>query len=101
MGQRLQLHQKLSEILGSNHVYFQPPPTVNLVYPCIIYKRIDIDTMFADDNPYITNKRYQVTVIDSNPDSSIPDEIGKMSKCSYDRHYTSNNLNHDVYSLFY
>lgn len=101
MGQRLSLHQNLKSLLGSDNVYFQPPATVKLNYPCIIYRRSDIDTAFADDNPYITNKRYQVTVIDANPDSLIPDKVGKLPKCVFDRHFKADNLNHDVYQLYY
>ena len=101
MGQRLALHQILMTILGSSNVYFQPPATVKMNYPCIVYRRSDIDTSFADDNPYITNKRYQVTVIDANPDSLIPDKVGKLPKCVFDRHFKADNLNHDVYQLYY
>ncbi len=101
MGQRLALHQILMTILGSSNVYFQPPATVKMNYPCIVYRRSDIDTAFADDNPYITNKRYQVTVIDANPDSLIPDKVGKLPKCVFDRHFKADNLNHDVYQLYY
>lgn len=101
MGQRLSLHQILKTILGSNNVYFQPPATVNLNYPCIVYRRSDIDTAFADDSPYITNKQYQVTIIDPNPDSLIPDKVGQLRKCVFDRHFTAANLNHDVYNLYY
>jgi hypothetical protein len=101
MGQRLALHDILKVILGSNHVYFQPPSTVNLEYPCIVYRRSGIDTAFADNNPYLTNKRYQITIIDPNPDSLIPDKIGKLPTCAFERHYTADNLNHDVYNIFY
>lgn len=101
MGQRLALHQILKDILESDNVYFQPPPTVKLNYPCIIYRRSDIKTVFANDNPYSTNKRYQVTVIDADPDSLIPDKVGRLAKCLFDRHFTANNLNHDVYDLYF
>jgi hypothetical protein len=101
MGQRLSLHQILKDLLGSSNVYFQPPATVKLAYPCIVYRRSDIDTAFADDVPYAINKQYQVTVIDSNPDSLIPDMVGNLSKCLFDRHFTADNLNHDVYNIYY
>ena len=70
-------------------------------YPCIVYRRSDIDTDFANDKPYNTYKRYQVIVIDTNPDSVLPDRVGKLPKCSFDRHFTADNLNHDVYNLYY
>mgnify|MGYP001561241877 CR=1 FL=1 len=101
MGTRMALHAFLKTLLGSDNVYFQPPPTVKMVYPCIRYERDFIDSRFADDLPYSLTKRYSVTVIDSDPDSLIPDKLAAVPMCSFDRHYTADNLNHDVYKLFF
>lgn len=101
MGQRLELHELLKNILGSGNVYFQPPPSVAINYPCIIYKRDYLDTKFAGNKPYKQKKRYQITVIDRNPDSLIPDKIAALPMCVFDRHYPADNLNHDVYKLFF
>ena len=49
---RLSLHEKLIAILGYPNVYFQPPPTLVLKYPCIIYKLDDISTFHANDKKY-------------------------------------------------
>lgn len=91
----------LKDILGSSYVYFQPPELVKMRYPCILYVRSGIEIGFADDNPYIHDKEYMVTVIDPDPDSVIPDKIAKLPKCRFDRHYTADNLNHDVFTIFY
>lgn len=72
-----------------------------MAYPCIVYRRSDMTTDFADDNPYISNVQYQVTVIDADPDSLIPGKISVMPRCAFDRHFTASNLNHDVFNLFY
>lgn len=101
MGSRQDLQTLLVSILGSSHVYFQPPPSLQLVYPCIVYSRDNVDTTFSDNQPYSHRKRYMVTVIDQNPDSDIPDKIGQLPLCSFDRFYTADNLNHDVFQLFY
>lgn len=101
MAPRLELQAILTEILGSGNVYFQPPPTVKMQYPCIVYKRDDAITGFADNKPYSYKKRYQVIVIDKNPDSDIPDKVSKLPLCVFDRFYTADNLNHDVYNLFF
>ncbi len=101
MAQRLDLQTTLVHILGSENVYFQPPPTLKINYPCIIYKRDDARTDFADNKPYKYRKLYLVTVIDANPDSLIPDKVAKLPLCVFDRFYTANNLNHDVYKLFF
>lgn len=99
MGQRLDLHTTLTAL--APNVYFQPPPSVQMQYPCIVYKRDDVRTVHADDKPYHRRKRYQVTVIDRNPDSDIPDKVGALPLCTFDRFYTADQLNHDVFNLFF
>jgi hypothetical protein len=101
MAQRLELQAILTDILETDNVYFQPPPTIKMEYPCIVYHRDYELTQFADDNPYNRRKRYMVTVIDPDPDSGIPDKVAALPLCVYDRFYTADNLNHDVYKLFF
>lgn len=97
MGLRLDLQTKLETLLGSANVYFQPPPGFMLSYPCIIFSRSNIRTKFADNLPYLHRKQYTITVIDANPDSEIPDRVSKMESTVFDRHFTTSNLNHDVF----
>lgn len=101
MAPRLQLQSLLESILGTDKVYFQPPTNVSLTYPCIIYKRDLSVTESADNLPYRQMKRYQVIVIDRDPDSAIPDKIANLPLCLYNRFYTADNLNHDVFNLFF
>lgn len=97
---RIELQEKLEEILGTENVYFQPPETIKMKYPCIVYERSGGDSDYADDNPYSYRFRYTVTVIDRNPDSLIPGKVALLPMCNIDRHFTSNNLNHDVFTLY-
>jgi hypothetical protein len=101
MGQRLELQQIFLDLLGSPNVYFQPPPTFKMIYPCIMYRRDFNQIEYADDKPYAHKIRYLVTVIDRDPDSDIPDKIALLPFCVYDRFYTADNLNHDVFKLFF
>jgi hypothetical protein len=101
MGTRRELQTLLVGVLGSNHVYFQPPPTIKMVYPCIIYYREERVTQFSNNKPYFHKKQYLVTVIDKDPDSKIPDKIAQLPLCVFDRFYTADNLNHDVFKLFF
>lgn len=101
MAQRLELQALFVGLLGSPNVYFQPPPTVSIQYPCIIYKHDDIDTNYADNKPYKHRTRYQVTIIDRDPDSVIHKKVGELPLSAYDRFYTADNLNHHVYNLFF
>lgn len=99
MGQRLDLHGILETF--TENVYFQPPINVQLRYPCIIYKRDFADTKFADDKPYNHQLRYMITIIDPDPDSTIPDKVASMPMSLFNRFYTADNLNHDVYNVYY
>lgn len=101
MGSRLELHAVLVAELGSANVYFQPPSGHQIQYPCIIYHRNDIDTDFADNLPYTLTKQYSVTVVDADPDSDIPDKIAALPACTFNRAFKSNQLNHDVFTIFY
>lgn len=102
MDRRLQLHQKLRALLGTGNVYFQPPESVKLIYPCIIYKRSTPKVTYADNNPYTYKQAYQITIIDSDPDSPlIKAMIFAFESIRCDTHYTKDNLNHDVFTVYY
>lgn len=99
MGQRSDLGSKLEQIIGRN-VYFQPPPNSMIKYPAIIYRLATIDTNHANNLPYTWRKRYTVTLIDTNPDSSYVDKILSLPTCSFDRFFVSENLNHWVFVIY-
>lgn len=102
MASRLALQALLEGLLERpESVYFQPPPTVQMVYPAIVYRRDSANSQFADDIPYLHEKRYQITVIDRNPDSTIPEAVARLPKCLFSRHFTADNLNHDVYNIYF
>ena len=99
MGLRTAL-QSLFEAITPN-VYFQPSASLEMEYPCIVYKRDNMDTKFADNNPYLLTTRYMVTVIDRNPDSTIPKTVASLPMCLFNRAYAKSNLNHDVFLLHF
>lgn len=101
MGQRLDLHAIFVTLLGSSHVYFQPPPNLQLQYPCIVYKSDGSRSSFADDGHYIRTTRYQVTVIDADPDSEIPEKIATLPMCVQNAAFAKPGLNHSVYTLYF
>ncbi len=101
MASRPDLQNLLEELLGSRNVYYQPPPSINMKYPAIVYSRSDIQNNYADDSVYKQNNSYELTVIDEDPDSEIVEKMSKLPFCRFSRHFTSDNLNHDVFILFY
>lgn len=102
MSRRTDLQALLENILGSKNVYFQPPSSVSMKYPAIVYSLNGIDKKSADDSSYMQKRSYTVTLIDKNPDSELVDSLVRdLSLCRFDRHYKADNLNHYVYTLYF
>lgn len=101
MSRRLELHELLCELLGSDHVYYQPPTGLKMEYPCIRYEKDNIDSDYADDMSYSTYTRYLLTVIDKKPDNPVIEELLKQPYCGYGRLYKADNLYHDTLTIYY
>lgn len=101
MASRLELQKKLEELLGSKHVYYQLPENTKMEYPAIRYSLSTIESNYANDAKYSNFKRYEVIVIDRLPDNKVIEKILVLPFSSYDRHYVSDNLNHDSIILYF
>lgn len=101
MNDYLKLQHKLEELLGQKHVYYQPPEDLKMEYPAIRYSKSRIESRNADNIKYSNFNRYEVIVIDSLPDNEVIKKILELPHSSFDRHYVSNNLNHDSIILYY
>lgn len=101
MGSRLELQTLLENLLGSRNVYFQPPSSVSMKYPAIVYSLNDVVNSHANNSVYSQSIAYTVTVIDKNPDSEYAKKVSKLPMCTFDRPYTADNLNHYVYTLYF
>ena len=102
MPSRIDLQNELENILGNRNVYFQPPASVRMKYPCIRYSRNVDHVARANDRIYNTTRCYTVIVIDPDPDSVIPDAIlARFPMCSMSNPYTADNLNHFPLTLYY
>lgn len=101
MASRLKLHEEFCKILGTRNAYFQPPAKKSLSYPAIVYDIAGRDNLHANDAVYKQHTAYEVTVIDENPDSEIVKKVSMMPKCKWNRAFKSDNLNHEVFTLYY
>src|SRR4051794_12566493 len=96
---RLQLHSLLEEI--TECVYFQPPPKDQVEYPCLLYARDESSVSYANNELYRHAKRYQVTVVDRDPDSTLPDQVEQLPYCAFVRAFPADDLNHWVFDLYF
>ena len=101
MASRLDLHEILCGVLNSRSCYFQPPSSVRMQYPAIRYSIKDVEKRSADDIAYRKHPCYDLILIDKNPDSEFIEKLLDLPYCSYARHYESDNLNHDVFTLYF
>lgn len=101
MDRRVNLQNKLEELLGNRNVYYQPPESLKMNYPCIRYSKNNIDSKHADNINYLNTDCYDLIVIDSKPDNPVIKKLLELPMTSFNRHYVSDNLNHDVIRIYY
>lgn len=106
MDRRLELHEILCDILnvtepdGDRHVYFQPPASVRIKYPAIVYSLGVLDTKRANNRIYRVDPGYSVTLIDKNPDSGYVIKLLELPYCTFNDSYVADNLNHFNFTIF-
>ena len=98
---REELQTFLEDILGTRQVYFNPPETVKMQYPAIVYNLNAIGIVHADNTVYQNTKSYAITIIDYDPDSELADVFMKLPLCSFNRTFKADNLYHYVYTLYF
>jgi len=100
MGHRLDLQNELKTFIPN--VYFQPPANIQMVYPCIVYNKTGKTHKFGNDRIYMWTQEYQITVMETDPDSVVADNMEKhFQYCTLDQNFTVGNLNHTTLKLFY
>lgn len=98
---RRKLQTALEAVLGSNHVYFQPPESIRLVYPCFVYEFDNLETRYGNNRLYKMMDRYTIThIYERISDSNLVDDILDLPYAAFDRTFISDNLYHDVYTIY-
>jgi hypothetical protein len=101
MPDRSELQRKLERLLGSKNVYYSSPTNLQMEYPAIRYSKKNLNVKRANDAIYSKMTCYELIVISKQPDHPVIDKLMCLPYCSYDRHYKTDNLNHDVLTLYY
>lgn len=107
MDKRLEFHEILCELVnitepnGDRHTYFDPPNSVLMRYPAIRYSRKPNGGVYANNSIYKHLTAYSVVVIDEDPESELLKKVRALPYCHHDTHYISDNLHHDVFTIYY
>ena len=96
---REELHDLLVDILGSNHVYYDPPESVKIRYPAIVYHMNHISNRYANSRIYNNTFTFTATLIDEDPESEIVEKMLSIPYCKHNQHYQSNGMTHDVFTI--
>lgn len=97
---RITLQKTLENLLGTRNVYHQPPESMKLNYPCIIYSLGGIHNKSAANSIYITHKSYSLKYITKDPDDSFVDKLNDQPYCGFSNQYKSGDLYINVFKLY-
>lgn len=108
IGDRVDLHRELQNILETygdgnrKDVYFQPPESIRMSYPAIVYELSGLSDNKANNSAYFLGREYSVTYMTNDPDNELVDVFETFFKfCKFSRSFISNGLNHYIFTLYY
>lgn len=98
---RSEVHQRLQELTGyGSRVYYNPPESIKMQYPCIVYNLANLAARHADNIPYKRHDAYSVTHIYTKVEQeAVSRVLAEQPGFLYDRSFTLDNLHHDVFTL--
>lgn len=91
----------LEKTISSDQVYFQPPESMRIKYPCVVYELEDLTPVYADDLTYLLHDSYQITYMTHDPDDCNIKRIAALPQVRFSRYFSADNLNHYVYIMYY
>ena len=98
---RIELDKILRSTLGSSNVYFDPPESFKLQYPCIVYRFSGNRDTHAEEARYQRMKRYTIIYITRNADDPMVDTIDDLRYCTLSQPYTTGGLFHYAFNIYF
>ena len=98
---RLVLHNQLKQI--TPNCYYTPLEQFKMVYPCIVYTETSPDVHYANNQRYLINSAYTVTVISRNSveASELQDAVvDAFMYCKVQTSFVLDNLYHKVLYIY-
>lgn len=101
LANRQDLSEFLRSVLGEygKNVYFQPPESLKLNFPCIIYELGSYSPTKADNKAYHINESYSITLVTKLPDTNYGKQILNKETAKFDRYFVNDNLYHYVFTI--
>ena len=96
---RIELQRYLESVLGSRNVYFEPPETLKMKYPCFVYNLSRMNPTKADNLPYRVTQEYDVQYITREPEVDIPMRFAYSKRFTGGQHFVADGMHHFNYSI--
>ncbi len=98
---RLLFDEAIKEATGLTHVYYDPPESIFMEYPAIVYKKTNMPSEYADGLKYIKHLAFEVKLICEDADSKYVDILHDFKFSNFNRHYIADDLHHDVFTIIF
>lgn len=97
---RLKLQEELEDIVGKGHVYFQPPSSIRMLYPAMVYNLSALEHRKANNSDYINYDEYECVYITPHHMPEVLEQLDAMQYSHFVRHFEEDNLHHYVYTIY-
>ena len=85
-------------------VYFDPPTSVRMDYPCFRFVMNNTDSRYADNIHYMNHKRWAITYITRDVEDAeqvVKPVLNAFKYCTHETTYRAENLEHVVFNLYF
>lgn len=98
---RMKIQEMLKKHLGIKNLYFDPPRSIQMKFPCVVYDMENPVIQYADDRPYQFSYRWNITIIDRDGTKGeyYLRKMLELPYCSFDRKFVTDNLYHFIFTL--
>ncbi len=98
------LRAQLYLIHDTENVYYDPPESIRMDFPCFRFELNNFDVSHADNKAYSKKPRWAVTYItrDIEEIEQVAEEMLEHFKyCNFDTSFRADNLEHAVFNLYF
>ncbi len=99
-----QLRDKLYLVNNTKNVYYNPPTSIRMEFPCFRFELNNLDVKHADNFAYSRKPRWAVTYItrDVEDVEKVAEQMLDIFQyCNFDTSFRSDNLEHAVFNLYF
>lgn len=95
------LHDVLKNLMPGIPIYFQPPESIRMQYPCLIYTIDGTNSVHADNIKYADTRIYQLILVQRQPDTYLLDVVNSLQMCEHTGRLVVGGLYQDQFRLFF